>query len=157
MVMCNSNPFETSKAVVVARMISRRYRCESLRAHWSNDQGYCQETTCSNIKGDIEHILVNCPALDAVRTKMCMFWKSKTEHCFPELNDILNRVKICSPTYMVHFLVYPCSFPEIIMLGQMYGHKLIEHVNYLTRTYIFHLHNEKQKMHGNQKKNSTVL
>ena len=148
----SSSPFETAKAVVVARIISGRYLCENLRAHWLNDKGYCQASSCGDVVGDIGHILIHCPALDAMRDKMYILWKTKTENCLPELYDILLRVKTFSPSYLVHFLVYPCAFPEMILLRQTYGYKIIEHVNYLAWTYIFNLHNERQKMIEDQKK-----
>ena len=101
----SSSPFDTSKAVVVARIISGRYRCENLRAHWSNDTRYCQASSCRDVVGDIEHLLINCPALEKIRDKMYEFWKTKSETCFPELYDILINIKTYSPTYLVHFLV----------------------------------------------------
>ena len=57
------SPFEVRKAVVVARMLSGRYRSDQLARHWSktNQSGLCQLPGCSGGEpGSLEHILLNC-------------------------------------------------------------------------------------------------
>ena len=52
----SSNPYEVNKAVVQARMLSGRYRTESLSRFWSNNpNGYCLLPHCSgkSVKEDI--------------------------------------------------------------------------------------------------------
>ena len=142
----HNSPFECAKAVIVARMISGRYRCEALSSHWSNSKGYCLAPTCTNIRGDVEHLLLRCPALDSIREKMLNMWKSKTETQYPELYAIISQIMASSPSYMIHFLLYPSSFPGIIALGQKLGGEIIDHINYLTRTYVYYLHKVKQKI-----------
>ena len=141
-----NSPFESAKAVIVARMISGRYRCEALSTYWSSSNGYCLIPSCSYVRGDIEHLLLRCPALNDIREKMLKMWKSKTETQYPSLYDIMSRIMVSTPSYMVHFLLYPCSFPDIIALGQQHGQEVIDHVNYLTRTYVYYMHKIKQKI-----------
>ena len=65
------SPFEVKKAVVVARMLSGRYRTDRLVRHWSttNPTGVCLLPGCSGEEvGSLEHILVYCPALSTVRS-----------------------------------------------------------------------------------------
>ena len=58
----------------------------------------------------------------------------------------MSRIMMSSPSYTVQFLLYPCSFPDIIALGQQHGQEIIDHVNYLTRTYVYYMHKIKQKI-----------
>ena len=80
-----SSSHEVDKATVLARMISGRYRTESLCRFWSdNRQGYCLADTCYNVVGDLEHLLVHCPALEAERNELKKKWFTKAEvlpHC----------------------------------------------------------------------------
>ena len=141
-----NSPFESAKAVIVARMISGRYRCEALSTHWSSSNGYCLAPSCSYVKGDIEHLLLLCPAVKDVRERMLKMWESKTKIQYPSLYDIMSRIMMSSPSYTVQFLLYPCSFRDIIALGQQHGQEIIDHVNYLTRTYVYYMHKIKQKI-----------
>ena len=65
------NSFECWKATILARMASGRFRSEYLTRHWSrNRQGHCLADTCEEMVGDLEHLLVHCPALAIVRERM---------------------------------------------------------------------------------------
>ena len=58
------NSFECSKSTVLARMVRGRYRTEALCGFWpTNRCGYCLSDTCQNVKGDLVHLLIVCPAL----------------------------------------------------------------------------------------------
>ena len=151
-----STPLETTKAVVVARIVSGRYRCESFCRHWTNSNGYCLAPTCNNVVGDVEHLLISCPALNSVRIKMIKMWEDKTVNLFPELFTTILRIKTLSPPYKVQFLLSPFCFPEVIALGQAYGQELIDHACYLTRTYVYYLHKEKQRIIMDLQKTTTT-
>ena len=142
----HNNPFESAKSVVVARMISGRYRCEAMSTYWSSSNGNCQAPSCINKRGDIEHLLLECQALAGVREKMLNMWRSKTERQYPELYSFVSQIMASPSPYRVHFLLHPCSFPDIIALGQKHGEEIIDHINYLTRTYVYYLHKVKQKV-----------
>ena len=79
--------FESRKATVLARMKSGRFRSEYLTRHWStNKQGLCLADTCSDTVGDLEHMLIQCPALDSVRTRMWSLMFDKAI-AFPPLHS----------------------------------------------------------------------
>ena len=141
-----NNPFETSKAVIVARIISGRYRSEAFCRHWTNSNGYCMSPTCRNVLGDVEHLLLHCPALDCARTKMLEMWQEKTAALYPDLFNLISKIRKSPHSCLMHFLLNPCSFPEIIAMGQAQGTDLIDHAYYLTRTYVHYLHKKKQKI-----------
>ena len=66
-----SSPYEVNKATILARMISGRYRTDSLCRFWSdNRQGYCLAETCDQLVGDLEHMLLHCPALHQARQNL---------------------------------------------------------------------------------------
>jgi len=141
-----NNPFETSKVVIVARIISGRYRSEAFCRHWTNSNGNCLSPTCRNVLGDVEHLLLQCPALDCARTKMFKMWQEKTAALYPDLFNLISKIRKSAHSCLMHFLLNPCSFPEIIAMGQAQGTELLDHACYLTRTYVHFLHKEKQKI-----------
>ena len=143
-----SNPFECSKSLVVAKMISGRYRTELLCRFWSKNRGgFCEAETCHLVPGDLEHLLIHCPALSPIRRKMREFWKFQTIN-YPKLYSVIQRILTAAPKVQVSFILDPCSFPEIISLGQLCGQTLLNHVLYLTRTFAFYIHKHKMIITG---------
>ena len=138
-----SNPFESSKSMVVAKMLSGRYRTEQLCRFWSfNRSGNCVFPTCQDIPGDLEHLLVVCPALEPTRAGLRTMWQERT-YQNPALFSLVTRILASSAEVQVQFILDPCVFPEIITLGQVFGQTLVDHVLYLTRTYAYYLHRRK--------------
>ena len=72
---CSSNPFEVNKAIIQARMLSGRYMTDQLSRHWThNKAGLCLLSGCNGYSvGSLEHILLECPALQSTRKKMVNF------------------------------------------------------------------------------------
>ena len=65
------SPYEVRKAVIVALMLSGRYRTDYLTRHWSksNPSGHCLLPGCvGDQHGTLEHILLHCPALSEARS-----------------------------------------------------------------------------------------
>ena len=88
-----SNSFENRKSQVLARMVSGRFRSEYLCRHWSDNRlGHCQAETCVGVVGDLEHLLVHCPALAPDRTRLWNMFFSKSVH-FPPLFHFLQEVE----------------------------------------------------------------
>ena len=134
-----NHPFEVSKAIIVARMMSGRYRTDKLRRHWTqNKEGFCLAPTCQNVVGDIPHMFVSCPAIRNVRCRILSFWKHKSALC-PPLLSFLSEVEGYPPKVFAQFIVNPTLFPEVARLCQIYGLSLLGHIFYLTRTYAFHI------------------
>ena len=63
--MAGSNAFENSKSLIVSKMTSGRYRSDYLARHWtpSNKHGFCIESTCIGVVGDLVHMLIICPSI----------------------------------------------------------------------------------------------
>ena len=66
---CPPNPYEINKAIIQARLVSGKNRCDWTTRHWSatNKEGFyilCPELS---VPGTVEHILLTCPALEEKR------------------------------------------------------------------------------------------
>ena len=73
-----SSAYEVNKTTILARMISGRYRTESLCRFWSdNHQGSCLASTCFQTVGDLEHLLLHYPALQLVRNSIIDMWMKR--------------------------------------------------------------------------------
>ena len=137
------NSFECSKSTILAKMVSGRYRTEMLCRFWTaNKGGYCMLDTCHQVSGDLEHMLVVCPALVHVRNRLHSLWFLKTVDC-PPLNRVILRILASEPVTQVKFLLDAASSPEIIYLTQTLGQEILDRVMYLTRTWAYAIHRQK--------------
>ena len=81
------HPFEVSKAIIVARLMSGRYRTDQMRRHWTqNKEGFCLAPTCQNVAGDIPHMFVSYPAIRSIKQRILSFWNQKSAPCPPLLS-----------------------------------------------------------------------
>ena len=108
-----SNSFECHKSIVLARMISGRFRTEYLSRHWTNNkQGHCQLETCSQTVGNLEHLLISCPGLELVRSRMREMMLCRTRKLIP-LNVFIARILMSTPAIQLQFLLEPLAFNAI--------------------------------------------
>ena len=99
------NPYETSKATILAKMISGRFRTEMFCRHFSKDNkhGNCSAPGCSNVPGTLEHISVTCPFLDQVREEMYTMCLEKTV-IFPSLHQLIRNILTLTEEVKAQFL-----------------------------------------------------
>ena len=111
------SPYEVSKAVIVARMLSGRYRTDRLARHWTKDNpdGLCRLPGCINQEGDLQHILLHCPALSPSRAKMIKLW-SDFMVSRPSLLPIIKKYTLEDQHLMPQFLLDPSA----LMLATCY-------------------------------------
>ena len=70
---CGSSPWEVDKATTQARLLSGRYRLESLTSHWVpwNREGMCSLPDCWKTavahEGTVQSFLLDCPSLSSTR------------------------------------------------------------------------------------------
>jgi hypothetical protein len=134
------NSFECSKSTVLARMVSGRYRTEMMCRFWSSNRGgHCLADTCQTVPGDLEHLLIVCPALQDIRHRLHNLWLLKCANC-PPLQNLLMRILGSNPELQVKFILDSTSFPELIRLRQAFGQEIEHRVLYLTRTWAFAIH-----------------
>ena len=66
---CGSNSYEVCKAIIQAKMLSGRYRTDQLLRHFTDNDGSC--VICSDqVPGNIQHLLLICPALTDTRNRL---------------------------------------------------------------------------------------
>ena len=143
-----SNSYEVNKSVVVARMLSGRYRSDWLTRHWSptNKDGFCLLCPLSNTPGDIEHLLVNCEALSTKRDHLFQFFDRQTQNS-PPLRSLLNNMRESSTEAFVQFLLDPSVVPLVIHDVQKKLYTLDE-VFFLTRTFCYGIHRRRLHLLG---------
>ena len=141
-----SNPFECSKSTVLARMVSGRYRSESLCKHWSdNKMGYCRAPTCLQTPGTLEHLLASCPALESTRERLYDMWLQRSV-MFPSLHSIIRGVIDSDESTITQFILEPLAFPQIALDSNNHGKRFIEQLSYLTRTFAFYIDRDYKKI-----------
>ena len=139
---------ETRKATILSRMASGRFRSEYMARHWSGDlNGYCKSDTCVEVVGDLEHLLLHCPALSSVRTRLWdMFFEQSVQ--YPALFIFLQKLEKSPPQSKLQFILDPTAFNEIFEIGNLFGMRAINHIYYLTRTYAYNIYRKKQILIG---------
>ena len=143
-----SSPYEVNKSIILARMISGRYRTESLARFWTdNRNGYCLAHTCDQVVGDLQHLLLHCPALQLARSNLEQMWLAKAA-ALPSLHSLIVQVLRSSPAMKMTFLLDPTSIPAIISLYQTNGVAVIDDVFFMTRTFAYALHRKKLILTG---------
>ena len=134
---CLGSAYEIVKSKVVSKMISGRYRSDDLCKHWSpsNKQGHCLAPQCqgADVVGDLEHILVECPALQDTRDRLKKLWLDRSMQS-PAFYLMIRMVLSSPPSVQVQFILDPTVFDGITMLTEIYGYPFLTHVHSLTRT-----------------------
>ena len=141
-----SNPHKVSKAIQQAKLLSGRYRTESLCRHWStNREGFCLSRTCFEETETVEHILVHCPAYSTIREKISRLWRSTPD---PNIKYLVDQALCSSSTYLTQFILDCSAIQAVIDITQRHGEGILNGLFHLTRTWCFSIHRERMKMYG---------
>ena len=92
--------------------------------------------------GDLEHILVVCPALQNARDRLKKLWLDRSAQS-PGLHQMVQMVLKSPPSIQVQFILDPTVFDGISLLVECHGLPILLHVLYLTRTYAYCINREK--------------
>ena len=123
---------------------------------WSlNSKGFCLAPTCHEVQGNLEHLLVSCPALDHTRHRLHNLWCKKTLHLQP-LYFLIVEILGSSPDVQVKFILDCMSCLQLRQLVELYGQSIQELVLYLTRTWAFSIHRQKLILLGRWPATSAV-
>ena len=141
---CGNNPFEVHKAIIQARFLSGRYRCDSLVSHFSpGNSPQCSICTEKSI-GSIEHILLHCSSLQPSRTQLLKNLKSSTT-ISDQSKQIINHY-FTLPTKLNVQLLLDCSvLPEVISLND---NNIKEEIFRFTRTWCYSMHRRRLQLQG---------
>ena len=110
--------YQINKCVVVARMLSGRFRCGSLLQHFSPTcSGICE--LCDQELEDLPHILLpRCHRLQERRHDLLQFGRNTLSQS-PVALSIFERIFSSKDEYtIVQFLLDPSAVPEIIAANQ---------------------------------------
>ena len=130
-----NSPYEISKAVVSSRMLSGRYRTDYLSRHWSNrnPSGNCTLPGCDEQVGNLEHLLLHCPALADVRSGVVNLW-ANSMISKPFLLPIVAYHTTLNPDLHLQFLLDPSSLPVVISTNRD-NNEILSNCFYLARTW----------------------
>ena len=133
------------------RMLSGRYRCETLTKHWtpSNEEGWCQLPGCldsSPTLGSLEHLLLHCPnpALVAARQRHAAYTVSFLADR-PHLADLVNVCSEGTDQEQVQFLLDCSTVPAVIIAAQSSETDVVSDLFKLTRNFCFMIHNARTR------------
>ena len=145
---CGSSPWEVEKAVTQSRLLSGRYRLESLTGHWTpgNKGGLCSLHDCwgtpSSHKGDVEAFLLTCPSLSTTRIELTIS-TLRFLHDKPQLEEIVRQCLMLSP---VQFWLDCSTMPAVISAMQSMGDFVLVALFKMTRNYCHGLHVARNKL-----------
>ena len=107
-----SNPYEVTKAIQQARLLSSRYCTEALASHWSNNPGgYCLAPDCSNILETMKHILLECPAYSENRKRLKTMWYSSGDRV---IDSLTSEALLGTDEYLLQFILDCSVLPNVI-------------------------------------------
>ena len=142
-ISAGNNRYEIAKVNVQMKMLSGRYRTESLSRFWSeNKSGVCLlGDPCNNTTDTIPHILVSCPVLEKKRAALRNLFivKESNKLAF----DLIRVIFAEGVEEQTQFLLDPLSDFRVIRLVQHHGYEIRDKICYITRTYCFSLHRER--------------
>ena len=110
-----SNPYEVTKAVVQAKMLSGRYRTAKLTSHWTNRGSDCQAPGCNGATETLEHILVSCPYYADTRQRLMNLWISIPD---PTVKMLALSVLAGPSQQLLRFILDASSNPLVIKAGK---------------------------------------
>ena len=140
------SPFEVSKAVISARMLSGRYRTDRLARHWSssNPEGLCRLPGCVGEQGSLSNILLHCPALAEARAKCISHWSAFLVPR-PWLYPVVSHHTLHGDHLHLQFLLDPSTLPLVISTARSHP-DIISSCFYLARTWNFTIHLTREKL-----------
>ena len=149
---CGSSPYEVSKAIIQARVLSGREKVESLTKYWdlNNKDGICP--LCQLIRplpGTIEHLLLSggCPALVDARLSMLAMINAylvPRAYLLPVFEELFGR----DESTTMQFLLDCSVLSPIIRLAQESENPVLHDIFYLTRTYVFKVFVTRRRLMG---------
>ena len=140
------SPFEVSKAVISARMLSGRYRTDRLARHWSssNPEGLCRLPGCDGQVGSLSHILLHCPALAEARQNCISHWSAFLVSR-PWLFPAVSYHTLGGEYLHLQFLLDPFVLPMVILAARTHA-EIMQSCFYLARTWNFTIHLTRERL-----------
>ena len=146
-----SNPFESRKAVIAARMLSGRYPTDMLQRHWSeNKRGYCLIPACipTQSPGSLEHLLLHCTALRDTRQKLVSLCHRMSLGNLTLSTILLPALDSDDEKELLQLILDCTAVPEVVTVTQETGIEVRDKLLYLGRTWCYSVHRERMNQMG---------
>ena len=143
---CGNNSFELTKAIVQARLLSGRYRCETLTVHFSPGSSSKCVICRDDATGSIEHILTSCSALLDTRSQLQSALESNTRISNPS-KTLIKTYLSSSTNTKVQFLVDASVLPDVISAVQKQN-SILQEIFQFTRSWCYAMHRRRLKLLG---------
>ena len=145
-----TTPHQVVRATTVVRMLSGRYVTDYRTRHWdrANPEGRCRLCPSTPLQpsplGTLEHLLVWCPALKAVRTKLLQLWADYSVDR-PLLLSLVQHYTSGSVQDFMNFILNPSSCHLIIINSRCHP-SLTHDCHYMSRMWCHFIHIKKLKL-----------
>ena len=119
-----TTPHQVTRATTVVAMLGGRYVTDYRTRHWdrSNPEGRCRLCPSTPLHpaplGTLEHQLVWCPALQAVRTRILELWGTYLVHR-PHLQPLVHQYTTGGVEEFMRFILNPSSCYHVICLDRI--------------------------------------
>ena len=142
-----SSPAMVSMACVQARMLSGRFRCDSLLRHWSRaTSGTCKLSSSCDEMEDIGHILQRCHALEPKLIKLLSYMYNMLDSLPIYTQNLVRNYCDLSSPFFCQFLLDCSCLPDVISTGQKHGSDVLLQLFKISRTWVYSLHRERLKL-----------
>ena len=144
---CGSNPYEVNKAVIQLKLLSGRYRCDSLLSHFHPSNSPTCQLSCDqpDAIGDVQHLLIKCSALSSRRSILFEYWENISSTS-PILTDIVQKIRDGPPDQLLQFVLDCSVIPEISELADIHGEDFLAPLFKMSRTFCYSIHRERLKL-----------
>ncbi len=89
---------------------------------------------CFKSPGDLQHLLLQCPALAPARARAERCWAALLA-ARPHLHPVLTQYSLGPPEDLVAFLLDPSSCPPVITMARVHGESVYQDCHYLYRVW----------------------
>lgn len=146
-----TDSYSVNKMVIVARMLSGRYRCGSLLQHFSSTAtGICE--LCDSELEDIEHIILpRCPPLLERKGHLLQYARDRlSAAAAPQQCSEIFEAAIAdeNPEKVVQFFLDPSVIPEVIKASNK-DENILPTLFTITSTWCYSLHKLRLQLLGN--------
>ena len=146
---CGSSRSAVRVAAVQAKMISGRYRTDSLSSKWLGGDGHCLLPGCVDQKGDIVHLFSGkCPALYSTLTSSVTRGLLTLQRYPQLLPPVVSALSSLDPLNWVRFILDPSTDALVIKIRQESGNSSLWPLFKFSRTVIWAVHKKRLQLKG---------
>ena len=144
---CGSNSYEVNKCVIQLKMLSGRYRSDSLLSNFHPSNSSQCQLACDSPEssGDLPHLLIHCSSLAYRRSVLFDYWKSLAAKN-PVCSSLVSQMISASAEILIQFILDCSAIPEVASLVLIHGDQHLALLFKMTRTFCYSIHRERLKL-----------